>query len=152
MVKFEDIYQDWLEKQENRNEIIELVEKFFDGFRGLYGIECNRIGDVTYDFLDLVKNRIADVVYDCLNIGLITCTDQRFGLMSRNGAWFFYVEETIVVFTKDGYERFSFVPRTDQWDAYKITSLPCSLCRYIIFKPTPEQIESKICHRHNLLT
>ena len=139
MVKFEDIYRAWLETQEKKYEIIELVEKFFNGFRDLYGIE--------FDSCDNIN-------YKCLNIGTLVTSKSGFGVFDYSDGyfWLFYVEGSMVTFTKAGYERFSFVPRSDKWDTCTIISLPCSLCRYVICEPTPEQIKSKTCHRHTLLT
>ena len=136
MVKFEDIYQSWLETQEKKEEIIALVEKFFDGFRGLYGIECRRVDNHYYDYS---------------NFGWLYCDERRFGI--KDLEWFFYVQGDICFYSKSGCERFTFIPRTIyEWNTCTITSLLCSMCRQVINNPTPEQAKRGICHKHNLLT
>ena len=137
MVKFEVTYQAWLETQEKKDEITELVEKFFNGFRDLYGIELIQV-----DCLN----------YKCSDAERLHCSAEKFGIKRLyDNRWLFCVQECSVYYTKIAYEGFSFVPRPEYGsEVAMITSEPCSCCRYVMFEPTPDQIRSKICHRHLL--
>ena len=138
MVKFGEVFQNWLSKQQNKDAIVQCTNKFFNGFDSLKSEE-------------LIRTFTPDVFR--LHGETICFDTNRISIGPAGMPFFVFMSSLMFSFIGIVHPVYSFLPKQDYPRLEFVNGSSCeicSLCRRVI-DLTKEKAENNICYRHSVM-